>query len=223
MQLNQSGKEFGIKCLTQAVIQGRSILEVGACDINGSLRPHVTALQPASYLGTDIAEGPGVDQIAYVERLQADLGRTFDVIISTEVAEHVRDWRAMVRSMKATLNPGGHLLLTTRSKGFYYHGYPFDWWRYEPEDMREIFSDFEVLAVEKDPLAPGVFFFARKPETFTERDLDSIHLYSIVKRTRCQDVSEAEYERFKRIYPVRRRFWKIWPKILRFGYNTDWA
>jgi SAM-dependent methyltransferase len=221
--LNQSGKSFGEHHLDSYVIKDRKVLEVGACDINGSLRAHVEQFGPTSYLGTDIVDGPGVDRIAHVERLPEELGETYDVIISTEVAEHVRDWRAMVWSMKATLNPGGHLLLTTRSKRFYYHGYPHDWWRYEAEDMTQIFRDMEILALEPDPLAPGIFVFMRKPEDFAEADLSQIRLYSIVKWARSLDVSDAEYEKFKRVYPIRQRFWKIWPKILRFGYNTDWA
>jgi len=222
-ELNTAGLEFGKRNIGRTVIEGRTVLEVGAYDINGSIRSYIEGFNPASYLGTDIEMGPGVDRIAHVERLAEELQSTYDVIICTEVAEHVRDWRAMVNSLKAVLNPNGHLLLTTRSRGFYYHGYPHDWWRYELSDMEFMFSDFKILALESDTMAPGVFMFAQKPEGSVPRNLDDHSLYSIIKRARVKDVSDQDFKQFQLHYKVRRRFWKIWPKILRFGKNTDWA
>ena len=57
----------------------------------------------------------------------------------------------------------GVLLITTRSPGFKYHGYPFDYWRYTPEDMTRLLRDFEIEDLQNDPLAPGVFVKARRP------------------------------------------------------------
>jgi len=51
--------------------------------------------------------------------------------------------------MKAVLKPGGFIYITTRSRGFPYHAYPHDYWRYEIEDMEKIFGDFEIIALEK--------------------------------------------------------------------------
>ncbi|MEM2261178.1 MAG: methyltransferase domain-containing protein [Ignisphaera sp.] len=65
---------------------------------------------------------------------------SFDVIISTEVLEHVRDWRAVINNMKRALREGGIMYITTRSFGFPYHDFPYDFWRYEIEDMRKIFT-----------------------------------------------------------------------------------
>ncbi|MEM4005257.1 MAG: methyltransferase domain-containing protein [Desulfurococcaceae archaeon] len=111
---------------------------------------------------------------------------SFDVIISTEVLEHVRDWRAVINNMKRALREGGVMYITTRSFGFPYHDFPYDFWRYEIEDMRKIFSDFNIMVLKKDPSMPGVFLKARKPEEFKPNDLSDIALYSIIlgKRTR---------------------------------------
>ena len=129
---NQSGLRFGTRCLTSELVEGSDVLEVGACDVNGSLRPYVAALRPMSYVGVDLAPGRGVDVVMHAEDLTKRFGLdAFDLVIATEMVEHVRDWRTIVRNMKAVLRSGGHLLVTTRSRGFPYHGWPSDYWRYE--------------------------------------------------------------------------------------------
>ena len=109
--------------------------------------------------------GPGVDEVVAAEGLIARYGReSFDVVITTEMVEHTRDWPTVMSNLKGILRPGGLLLLTTRSKGFKYHAYPYDFWRYEPADLRAIFSDLEIITIEQDTDAPGVFMLASRPE-----------------------------------------------------------
>src|SRR5947208_10127189 len=117
---------FAKRVLTPNEVHGRHVLEVGSRDVNGSVRLYVESLEPASYLGVDIEGGSGVDEICRVENL-ADHYRpeSFDVVVSTELLEHVKDWRAAVTNMKAVLKPMGTLLITTRSVGFKLHGYPY--------------------------------------------------------------------------------------------------
>jgi hypothetical protein len=71
------------------------------------------------------------------------------------------------------------IYITTRSKGFPYHGYPWDFWRYEIEDMKKIFSDFEIIKLIKDHEAPGIFLKAKKTSNALI-DLSNIALYSMI-------------------------------------------
>ena len=191
---NHSCLEFVQTTLTADDIVGRRVLEVGSYDVNGSPRELVELHQPASYLGIDIAEGPGVDRICPAERIVEEFGpASFDVIISTEMIEHVRDWQLIISTMKRALAPDGLLIVTTRSFGFPHHDYPSDFWRYELSDMRVIFGDCTIERLEPDgTVDPGVFVAARKPKDFDEFDLTGYALYSMVCGDRVISVEEAE-------------------------------
>jgi SAM-dependent methyltransferase len=143
--------DFIRRSLASGDIAGRRVLEVGSFDVNGSPRPLVEAHKPASYLGIDIVDGPGVDKICPAERIVEEFGPdSFDVIISTEMMEHVRDWRLILSNMKRSLAPDGLLVVTTRSFGFPQHDYPADYWRYELSDMRILFGDLTIERLEAE-------------------------------------------------------------------------
>jgi len=174
--------DFGRKWLTEDVVKGENILEVGSRNINGTLREHCKDLGCNAYVGIDIVQEAGVDIVCDVcnTELLESLTVNARVVVCTEVLEHVEDWRLAVSNMKTVLNEGGYILITTRSKGFGYHSYPHDYWRYEVEDMKKIFSDFEIISIEKDvEKEPGVFVFARKPIGFKHNDLSQIELYKV--------------------------------------------
>lgn len=204
--------EFAAARLSAEEVSGRHVLEVGSRDVNGSVRTVVDALGPASYLGVDIEEGPGVDVICDATNLVSRFGRErFDVVISTELLEHVWDWRSVIDEMKSVLRTGGVLLITTRSRGFGVHGYPYDYWRYEPEDMHRIFADFEVETVEPDRLRPGVFVKARKPELHDAADLGEIALYSIIRRERVHAIDASEAHAFRPPFSLMAFMWRLLP------------
>src|SRR5690348_18227074 len=102
--MHASVMDFARSALTAADVAGKRVIEAGSMDVNGSVRPHVEALGPASYFATDMREGPGVDFVLPAEELPSwfsYLGHDdgADLVVSTEMLEHAADWQAAVRGM----------------------------------------------------------------------------------------------------------------------------
>ena len=161
--MNGTVLAFTRQWLTAADVTGEHVIEAGALDVNGSVRPYVESLRPASYTGVDICPGPGVDRVMDAALVQW-MGPA-GVVISTEMLEHAADWRSALKGMICGLRHGGVLLLTTRAPGFPYHPHPGDYHRFTVPVMRQILTaaGLVVLACESDPAEPGVFVKARKP------------------------------------------------------------
>lgn len=88
---------FGATNLTKEEVEGKKIIEVGSYDMNASLRPIIESWTPAEYVGVDIKKGPGVDIVCGAEDIIERFGKeSFDIVISTELLEHVKDWRKVI-------------------------------------------------------------------------------------------------------------------------------
>ena len=199
--------DFAERIVTADDVRGKRVIEVGSMNVNGSLRATIAALGPAEYVGVDLAEGPGVDEVCSAEQLVDRFGPdAFDLVVCTEMLEHVREWRVVIANLKRLVAPDGVILITTRSKGFPYHEYPFDYWRYEPDDMRAIFADFAIEALERDTYMPGVFMRARRDDHAPAPGLDDYKLYAIVAARRCKRISDLDVALFRIRYPVERFF-----------------
>lgn len=158
--------DFVERVLPIEKISGAKVLEVGACNVNGSVREFIEGHGPDMYVGVDQQKGPGVDLVADCENLVKHMGGdAWDIVISTEMLAHVDNWRVCMRQMAWAVAPGGLLLLTTRSPGFPYHPFPVDNWRFTTDNMQTIIDALrlDTLVIEDDKQEPGVFLLARKP------------------------------------------------------------
>ena len=173
---------FFLENASREEFEGKRVLEIGSRYVNGSVRPLIEKfLNPKEYIGIDIDKGKYVDLVLSAEEVVDYFGKeSFDIIICTEVLEHVKNWRKVVNNIKMALKKNGIVYITTRSRGFPLHDYPYDFWRYEIEDFKEIFKDFDILILESDPEAPGIFFKARKPANHELISLEHIYLYSVL-------------------------------------------
>ena len=133
--------------------------------------------------------------------------------VTDKRVEHARNWREVISNIKNVCKPNGIILITTRSKGFRLHGYPHDYWRYELDDMRKIFGDCEILVLESDRQAPGVFIKAKKLVDFKEVSLKDIPLYSVIEKDRILTLDPKKEKKFQKRYKIYRKIIKLRSKI----------
>jgi len=103
--------EFFIEHAKVEEFRDRRVLEVGSKYINGSVRPLIEKfLSPREYIGVDIEPGKFVDLVLPAERILEHFGSgSFDVVLSTELLEHIKDWRVVINNMKNVLKRGGYI------------------------------------------------------------------------------------------------------------------
>jgi predicted SAM-dependent methyltransferase len=162
---------LGRKYLTH-IAKDRSILEVGSYNVNGSFRSFLDCA--GSYIGVDITPGPGVDQICNIHDLVSSFGEnSFDMVICTEVLEHVEDVLGAINQLKMVSKD--YVVITVPSTGFPRHNYPSDFWRLTRKDFEYLFSDmvFSIDEVIYDQSMQGIFMvaFKSKLKSFVMKDI----------------------------------------------------
>ncbi|AWJ85430.1 methyltransferase type 11 (plasmid) [Azospirillum sp. TSH58] len=95
----------------------RRILDVGAYDVNGSLRRHKP--DGAEWVGIDLAAGPGVDTVLEDAWAYPFPDASFDVVVSTATFEHDRLFWLTFLEMCWVLKPGGFIYINAPSNGHY--------------------------------------------------------------------------------------------------------
>src|SRR5258708_18106693 len=104
--MHASAMAWATAALTVGDVKGAHVVEAGAYDVNGSVRGHVEALGPASYTGTDMRSGPGVDVVCDAADLPAQLGLPgAHVIVSTELLHHPQNCQPPLPALLSFLLP----------------------------------------------------------------------------------------------------------------------
>jgi len=99
-------------------IEQCSVLEIGAYDVNGSIRGIIPAKK---YIGLDLVSGPGVDIVYDGIHFSRELS-DFCISISCECFEHNPFWDKSLQSMIERTSKGGIVIFTCASRGRVEHG-----------------------------------------------------------------------------------------------------
>src|SRR5439155_5314225 len=86
------------------------------------------------YICADLAAGPCVDRVLAPNGLTAEESATYNVVLSSQVLEHIRDPRRYLAEVHRILKPGGQLILTTHGM-FHEHGCPDDFHRWTSQGL----------------------------------------------------------------------------------------
>jgi SAM-dependent methyltransferase len=68
---------------------------------------------------------------------------TFDIVIATNVMEHVRKPWVWIKELARVCKPGG-LVITINPVSWPYHEYPIDCWRAYPEGMMALYDEAQL-------------------------------------------------------------------------------
>jgi SAM-dependent methyltransferase len=113
---------------------GKRVLDVGC-----GLKPYYPFFSGAtSYVGVDVVENPHADLHGAVESLPVEDG-SFDVVLCTQVLEHVDDPAVAVRELHRVTAPGGRVLASTHGV-MVYHPNPSDHWRWTHTGLEKLFQ-----------------------------------------------------------------------------------
>jgi len=126
--------------------QSYSIAEIGSYNVNGSIRPHFSN-ENWFYLGFDIVSGPDVDIVIPESNWPQEYHNKFDVVVSSQVMEHVKRPWSWMRDVASFCKPGGIIYICTPNT-ISYHPHPIDCWRVWPEGMRACMEDAMLTIVE---------------------------------------------------------------------------
>ena len=140
-----------------------SVAKYTLLDYGAGASPYKKYFATADYRRADITPSTGLHYHIRPDSTVPEADETFDVIVSTQVAEHVSNPHVYFGECFRLLKPGGQLILTTHGI-WEEHGSPYDFQRWTEEglkrDLRAAgFKNFELFKLTCG-LRAALFFFS---------------------------------------------------------------
>jgi len=126
-----------------AVSPGSRVLDYGCAE-----RPYRALFGPGiEYVGADLEGNSSADLRLNEDGTVPLPDAQFDLVLSTQVLEHVSDPASYISECHRLLKPGGSLVITTHGIMFY-HPDPVDYWRWTSAGLRRILASAGLCSVE---------------------------------------------------------------------------
>lgn len=140
----------------------QSAAPIAVLDYGAGGSPYRSLFPNARYRRADFLHSEG-DQLDYVLDEHSGVGEraaTFDLIISTQVAEHLVEPAHYFAECYRLLKPGGRLYCTTHGV-FEDHGCPYDFQRWTADGLRRDLTNagFAIERLEKHTTGPRALLF----------------------------------------------------------------
>lgn len=161
---------------------GDDVLEVGSRMTNADTWWIINRdLAQGAWLGIDMQEGHGVDQVADIHCLPSEWRGKFSGVLCSEVLEHVaRPWIAIPKLFDV-IRPGGWIVVTTLTS-FPIHGFPDDYYRYTQSGLRLLLEDAGFVDIQTENAGKiGARFADHGPGMGIRKELP-IHVFAVGRK-----------------------------------------
>lgn len=110
-------------------------------DVGCGFKPYEPIFAPyvSDYVGVDSGEQAEPDIVGTAEEIPVE-DASFDVVVCSQVLEHVDDPPRVVRELHRVTRPGGRVLASTHGVQVY-HPSPDDYWRWTHAGLDKLFRD----------------------------------------------------------------------------------
>ncbi|HEV8130108.1 MAG TPA: methyltransferase domain-containing protein [Acidobacteriota bacterium] len=130
------------------------------------------------YVAADTALAGGVSVLAEGASLPFANG-AFDLVLSNQVLEHVRQPEAVCTELKRVLSDRGYLLLSCPFV-WEIHNFPADYWRFSEQALRLLFAEMDLVYLE--PSTSSVECLAQAFNLFINRNLKNQFIKALLFR-----------------------------------------
>lgn len=144
---------------------------VDILDVGCGERPYYPIFAPRAreYAGADIAPGEGIRYVCTAEELDAP-DASFDLVLATQVLEHVEDPPRALTQMCRVSRPGG-LVMFTIPGVWPFHPTPNDYWRWTHQGLETLVAGVDGLElVEIVPHGSTPLALAQLAAFYVERE-----------------------------------------------------
>jgi SAM-dependent methyltransferase len=152
-------------------------------DVGCGVKPYLPYFEPYAerYVGVDIGN-PAADLEGSVEALPAEDG-SFDLVLCTQVLEHVEHPVQAVRELHRVTAPGGRVLASTHGVQVY-HPSPTDFWRWTHAGLEQLFrSSGDWSSVTVTPVGGAATCLAAMSAVYADLLFRKAHLTPVARGT----------------------------------------
>ena len=122
------------------------ILEIGSGDVSVNQSAENIFANAKLFVKTDVNKSYGHKYLDITNEIQIE--EKFDLVLCTNVLEHIFDITPAIKNLNYLLKEKGHLVV---SVPFIYplHDEPKDFWRFTEHALNKLFSDFKILTIKR--------------------------------------------------------------------------
>jgi SAM-dependent methyltransferase len=130
---------------TVALPAGAKVLDYGC----STMRYRPLFPRGVEYLGADLPGNSLAHVILENDGRVPQADGSFDLVLSTQVLEHVEDPALYLAECRRLLKPGGQMILSTHGT-FIFHPCPYDYWRWTSDGLQKAIRDagFEITGMQ---------------------------------------------------------------------------